>query len=301
MATGRARARTRFPMSLNTCAALTRKHGAMRSWCPLRATSGARDQTKRLGRPGSLLPGIGRHRRITARRVDGRKMPRAAVGWNVVVILPPAGEHRAGRVQVREPVLRRALTPVAPVAGFNVAVVHRLALAAEVQPDPVPAGPVVERFRGAAVRQHVADEVHRPAFVRSGDEWLHLANGSALAPLRPPPLEREPLFRVQPVDELVIEAPALSPKQRTEPLVAPTDPHRGPLSRPRSASRLGRTVRYRTLERFAPTASYALLSLGRYESLSPTPPRSAPAWASPSSSERLRQEALVFSRARPGA
>ena len=214
-------------------------------------------------------------------------MTQAAVGSNVVVVLPPAGEDLSGVVQVQEPMLRQALTPQASVEGFNVTVVHRLARAAEVQPDPVPVGPVVERFRGelapivhrdalrqlastlsrftqdaadvfcakgrlghqrhalpredvhhrqdpdrAAVRQHVVHEVHRPALVGSRDERPHLANGRALAPLRPPPLERQPLFPVQPVDQLVIDTPALSPQQHGEPLEALGDPHRGQLPQP---------------------------------------------------------------------
>src|SRR5690606_37143131 len=44
------------------------------------------------------------------------------------------------------------------VEGFNVTVVHRLARAAEVQTDPVPVGPVVERFRG-----ELAPIIHRDA------------------------------------------------------------------------------------------------------------------------------------------
>ena len=37
-------------------------------------------------------------------------MTQAAVGSNVVVVLPPAGEDLSGVVQVQEPVLRQALT-----------------------------------------------------------------------------------------------------------------------------------------------------------------------------------------------
>ena len=221
-------------------------------------------------------------------------MPQTAAGSNIVVILPPAGEDRAGLVQVQEPGLREALTPEASVERLDVGVVRRLARAAEVQPDPVPVGPVVERFRGelppivdrdalrqlaptlshfaqdaadvfcvkggpghqrptlprgdvhhdrAAVCQYVVHEVHRPALVGSRDERPHLSNSRALAPLCPPPLEPQPLFRVQPVDELVIDTPvrlpAPAPPARTRsacprPAHSPAAPRPGPpIRRPR--------------------------------------------------------------------
>ena len=76
--------------------------------------------------------------------VAGRNLAQAAMGPELVVIVPPLLEGEAGIVEIDEPVLRKALPPQRGVEALDVGVVRRLPRPAEVQLNLVPVGPVVQ-------------------------------------------------------------------------------------------------------------------------------------------------------------
>jgi hypothetical protein len=66
----------------------------------------------------------------------------------VVVVVAPVAEDPLYLVQVREPMLREALSLARAVERFDEGVVRRLAGSAEVKLDVIPVGPVVESLAG---------------------------------------------------------------------------------------------------------------------------------------------------------
>ena len=105
-----------------------------------------------------------------------------------------------------------------------------------------------------AVEEAVDDKIHAPAGVQTLDRRPGHPSGARDMPARTLPTQVEPLLAVDPVCPLVIDAPALAPKQDLNPTISVPnpclrdlpDPHpQGPVVFPVRTVPMGRTARSR--------------------------------------------------------
>jgi hypothetical protein len=110
----------------------------------------------------------------------------------------------------------------------------------------------------AATGQRVLDEIHRPALVGS-DRTPVAGHRAGPALLAGATADRQALFLVEPGNELVIGAPALTPEQLVQPSIAETTILAGKGTKPLTqlACSLGRTGSRQASDREMPTSLHA--------------------------------------------